>query len=304
MRIIFMGSPDFALPALQALIASPEHEVIAVYSQPPRPAGRGQKEQPTAIHRFAAEHGIPVHTPLTLKDPLAQEAFIALQADVAVVAAYGLLLPAAILTGCRLGCINIHPSLLPRWRGAAPIQRTIMAGDSETGIAIMQMDKGLDTGDVLALERFAIPARSTSASLHNILAEKGAHLLLNTLAQLETLTPTPQSSDGITYAHKITKEEAAITWNQPAEVIDNLIRGLTPWPTAYFTWQGENIKVFEADIVPYTGPSAPGTVIDQQLTIACSHNALRPTLIQRPGKKPMDTETVLRSLAIPQGSSL
>ncbi len=304
MRIIFMGSPDFAVPALKALIDSPEHDVIAVYSQPPRPAGRGQKEQPTAIHRYASEHGIEVRTPITLKEPATQAEFAALNADVAVVAAYGLLLPMPILTGCRLGCINIHPSLLPRWRGAAPIQRTIMAGDKETGIAIMQMDKGLDTGAVLALERLAVPAGSTSATLHDILAVKGAGLLLDTLSKLETITPIPQSEEGVTYAQKITKEEAAINWNQPAESIDNLIRGLTPWPTAYFTWQGENIKVFEAVIVPHTGTESPGTVLDQQLTIACTHNALRPTLIQRPGKKPMDTKTVLLTLPIPTGVSL
>ena len=306
MRIVFMGTPEFALPALQTLIQSPQHEVVAVYSQPPRRAGRGQKERPSPIHQLALEHEIPVCTPLTLKEPDIQKAFVAWKADVAVVTAYGLLLPKVILEAFPYGCVNIHPSLLPRWRGAAPIQRTIMAGDTETGVAIMQMDEGLDTGDVLALEKMPVPEACTAGQLHDAMAKHGAELLTQVLGSLENITAIPQLEDGITYAAKVHKSDGKINWNQPTDTIGCLIRGLSPWPGAFFDYEGEKIKISEANTVMNPENIAPGTVfyINRTLTIACSEGAIQPLKMQRPGKKAMKTEDLLRGFTIENGTKL
>jgi methionyl-tRNA formyltransferase len=238
MRLVFMGTPAFALPTLAALHES-GHEIVAVYSQPPRPAGRGQKETPSPVHQYAAQHGLAVFTPASLKLPEVQQQFAAHHADAAIVAAYGLLLPKPILEAYKLGCINIHPSLLPRWRGAAPIQRTIMAGDKETGITVMQMNEGLDTGDMLMVERYPIAPGTSAGALHDVLAEKAGPLLLKTLAQINTITPVKQPDAGVTYANKITKEEARINWNQPAETIYQHILGLSPSPGASLTYNND-----------------------------------------------------------------
>ena len=286
MRITFMGTPEFAVPTLQALIDSPDHEVVAVYSQPPRPAGRGHHETPSPTHQLALKTGIPVFTPTSLKSPEAQEQFAAHQADLAVVAAYGLLLPQPILDAYPLGCINIHPSDLPRWRGAAPIQRTIMAGDTHSAMCIMQMDAGLDTGDVLLRQPVRVPATTTAGELHDKMAALGAECLLKTLEMHGRLQPYKQSAEGVTYAHKITKDEALIDWTRPAPEILHHIRGMNPYPAAQTDIAGERIKIFAAELS--TAPHAP-------LTFACGDGQhLRLTELQRPGKKRMSAEDALR----------
>lgn len=300
MKVIFMGTPDFAVPTLAALIAS-EHDVIAVYSQPPRPAGRGHKEQPSPVHQLAASHGIPVYHPVSLKGEAEQQAFAALSADVAVVAAYGLLLPPPILSGTRLGCINVHPSDLPRWRGAAPLQRTIMAGDATSAMCIMQMDVGLDTGDVLLRQSAAIPDNWNAGDLHDHMAQLGAAMILDTLAQHDSLTPAPQSADGVTYAHKITKEQLRINWSLPAREVLNHIRGLAPYPAATAMLGDELLKITQATLAEDSG--AAGTALDDALLIACGDGALRITELQRAGKKRMSADEVLRGFAIPKGTS-
>lgn len=305
MKLIFMGTPEFAVPALKALIESP-HEVAAVYSQPPRPAGRGQKLTPSPVQQLAQEHGIPVYTPATLKTADAQEMFRSHQADLAVVAAYGLLLPKAILDAPRLGCINIHPSLLPRWRGAAPIQRTVLAGDTETAVCIMQMDEGLDIGPVLLQEHTPVGETETTGQLHDRLAKLGARLCLQAVDALaETgLTHTPQTEDGVTYATKIQKSEARLNWNQPAQTVLNAIRGFNPFPGAFFEYHGEPIKVLEAELVFLPKPNVPGYVLDKRLAIACADHAIRPLTLQRPGKKPGALADFLNGLRIPDGTFL
>lgn len=304
MRLIFMGTPFFALPTLKALHEA-GHTVAAVYTQPPRPAGRGHKETPSPVHNYALEHGLPVFTPVSLKSPEEQAAFAAHKADIAVVVAYGLLLPQVILDACPLGCINVHPSLLPRWRGAAPIQRTIMAGDQETGICIMQMDAGLDTGDILLKERYPVSSGTTAGQLHDDLSQKAGPLVLRTLEGLQngTITPIKQTDTGVEYARKITREESHIDWNRPAEEIYHQILGLNPAPGAYFIHNGENIKIFEAKIA-YGNGRMPGTVLDDRLGIACKPGILYPTVLQRPGKRRMMTEELLNGFAIPPGTRL
>lgn len=294
MRIIFMGTPAFALPALEAVHA--RHEIIAVYTQPPRPAGRGQKERPSPVQLYAEAHGLPVFTPLSLKNetlPLA---------DVAVVAAYGLLLPEHILNAPRLGCINVHPSLLPRWRGAAPLQRTLMAGDTQTGVCIMHMEAGLDTGPVYACEHYNIPPEMDAGGLHDTLAARGASLLAEVLDKLETLTPVPQAEQGVTYAKKITKQEARLDWSRPAAELLHHIRGLSPSPAAWCEMQGEAVKIFRAALSDAHG--TPGTVLDDKLTIACGDSALTLLDIQRPGKKRMPASEALKSWNLAPGSTL
>lgn len=305
-KIVFMGTPSFAVPTLQALHDA-GHHVVAVYSQPPRPAGRGQKEMPSPVHQLAESLGIPVYTPVSLKEPAEQQAFKALGAEIAVVAAYGLLLPKAILEAYPFGCINIHPSLLPRWRGAAPIQRAIMAGDAETGVVIMQMNEGLDTGDMLMFVRVPLPPRVNAGQLHDSLARLGAQLIGMTLDGLSerTIRAIPQPETGVTYAKKIRKEEAYIGWNQPVHAIDCLIRGLSPWPGAYTMLDKEVIKILEAEpVIEHKPMSTPGQVMDHQLTIACADGAIRPLKVQRPGKKIMDTEEMLRGYPVPPGTQL
>jgi methionyl-tRNA formyltransferase len=301
MNIIFMGSPDFALPTLEALIAS-EHTVVGVYSQPPKPAGRGKKDRKTAIHTLAEKHSLPVFTPKSLKGKKEQDDFKTLSADIAVVAAYGLILPKAILSACPKGCINIHPSLLPRWRGAAPIQRTIMAGDKETGVCIMQMDEGLDTGDILVQEMLEIEEHMNAGLLHDSLAELGAQLILQTLKN--NYVPKPQGEKDTTYAEKISKQEAAIDWSLDAKVIYNHIRGLSPWPGAYFTFNGERIKLLAAEWHEPDHRAPAGTALDEHLTISCGKGTLTPLELQRAGKKPMPRDVFLRGFDIPTGTVL
>lgn len=294
MRIIFMGTPEFAVPALKSLIAS-EHQIVAVYTQPPRPAGRGQKERKSPIHLLAEQNNIPVFTPekLTTNNPQ-------LTADISLVAAYGLLLPEWFLKSFKYGCINIHPSALPRWRGAAPIQRTVLAGDATTDICIMQMEKGLDTGAVLKRETLSVPPRITSGELHDILAEKSVPLLLDVLKNIDSIKPEIQSAEGVTYAKKIEKSEARIDWSKSAEEIDRQIRGLNPFPGAYFEINGERVKVWEADVVGCRLQVAGDVTLDDGLTIKCGVDALKLLKLQREGKKAVPVEEFLRGFPIPK----
>lgn len=301
MKLIFMGTPDFAVPCLQALIDSKDHEVVAVYSQPPRPAGRGHKLSPSPVHQCAEQAGIPVYTPASLKDEQAQASFAGHGSEAAIVAAYGLILPQAILDACPKGCLNIHPSDLPRWRGAAPIQHTILAGDESTSMCIMQMDAGLDTGDVLWREPVAIPEGVTAGELHDLMAQLGAKCLLKVLEQFEQLTPQPQQGEPL-YAHKITKEDARIDWQQSAQAIVQQIRAMNPYPGAHTQLHGQTIKIFDALISNLSSQAEPGTVLDEQLTIACGDRALHVTALQRPGKPRMAAEDALRGWAVPVGS--
>ncbi len=300
MRIVFMGTPAFAVTALQRLLAA--HEIAAVYTQPPRPAGRGRKARPSAVQVFAEQHGLPVRSPLSLKMPDVQAEFAALKADVAVVAAYGLILPQAVLDAPRLGCINIHASLLPRWRGAAPIQRAIMAGDTGSGVTIMQMDAGLDTGAMLGRAEAAITDQTTSGELHEVLAKMGGELIVTALDRLDhgTLKATPQPTTGVVMAAKIDKAEARIDFNRPARDVLRLIHGLSPYPGAWFAHGAERIKVLKVEAV--SGQGAPGTILDDRLTIACTQGAVRLLTVQRAGKGPMSAEEFLRGYALPKAS--
>lgn len=300
MRIVFMGTPDFAVPTLTALVAA-GHDVVAAYSQPPRAAGRGKQLQPTAVHRAADVLGIPVRTPVSLKGAEEQAAFAALGADVAVVAAYGLILPQAVLDAPRLGCLNVHGSLLPRWRGAAPVQRAILAGDAATGVTIMQMERGLDTGPMLAKVETPI-AGKTAGELTAELAEKGAALMVSVLADLPAHPPVVQPEAGVTYAHKIDKAESRLDFSQSAVQVERQIRAFAPAPGAFFELEGERYRVLAAEVAAGTG--IPGTTLDAALTIACGEGALRPALIQRAGKPAMETAALLRGRAIAAGTRL
>lgn len=305
LRLAFMGTPDFAVPCLRALIDA-GHEVAAVYAQPPRPAGRGQKPRPTPVAAFAESHGIPVHTPLSLKSPEEQEKFRALGLDAAVVVAYGLILPRAILDTPRLGCVNVHASLLPRWRGAAPIQRAIEAGDLETGVTIMAMDVGLDTGPMILKQATAITADDNAQTLHDRLSAMGAALILPALAGLAdgSVIPEPQPEAGVTYARKIEKPEARIDWSRPAAEIDRQIRAFAPFPGAWFGHGGTRIKVLRAEPLDIASDAAPGTVIDEPLVIACGEGALRLVTLQREGKSAMAADALLRGYPLPPGTVL
>jgi methionyl-tRNA formyltransferase len=305
MRIVFMGTPIFALPALKALHEA-GHDIVAVYSQPPRPAGRGQKETPSVVHQYALEHSFPVYTPTSLKSSEVQTEFADHKADYAIVAAYGLLLPKPILDAYPLGCINIHPSLLPRWRGAAPIQRTIMAGDKDTGIAIMQMDEGLDTGDILAMQAFGIPDGMNAGELHAELSEHAAPLLLATLKKLQegTCTPVKQLDTGVEYAKKITKDECALDFSKSSERLYHQILGLSPAPGAYFTYNGEHIKIFDATFDNTAHGKQHSTILNDQLAIACGDGVLYPKLLQRPNKKRMLLGEFLNGFTIPTHATL
>ena len=294
MKIVFMGTPEFSVPVLEALARA--HEVVCVYSQPPRPAGRGKKDRPSPVQARAEELGLPVRHPVSLRTPEAQAEFAALGADVAVVVAYGLILPQVVLDAPRLGCLNIHASLLPRWRGAAPIHRAIMAGDAETGVCIMQMEAGLDTGPVLMREATAIGATETTGQLHDRLSEMGARLIGQALAALPGLTPVPQPAEGVTYAQKIDKAEARIDWTRPAVEVDRQIRGLSPFPGAWCEIAGERVKLLQSELA--TGQGAPGQVLSG-LTIACGTGAVAITLAQREGKRAMAPDDFLRGFALP-----
>jgi methionyl-tRNA formyltransferase len=305
MRLIFMGTPDFAATALYALIAA-GHDIACVYSQPPRPAHRGKQMQMSAVHLLAEQHGLPVRTHVSLKTPLAQSEFAALRADIAVVAAYGLLLPQAILDAPQLGGINIHASLLPRWRGAAPIHRALEAGDSETGVCIMQMEAGLDTGPVLLRESMGIASDETTGTLHDKLAALGAQLVVRALATYAHLNPHAQSADGITYAKKIDKAEARLDFSQSADVLERRIRAFNPAPGAYLEINGDRLKILSAAISrSLQCPATPGQLLDDQFTICCGNGtALQPLVVQRPGKQAVTTDAFLRGYQLPVGTIL
>jgi methionyl-tRNA formyltransferase len=293
MKIIFMGTPDFSVPVLEALHQT--HEIVAVYCQPPRPAGRGKADRPTPVHARANALGLPVRHPVSLRSEDAAKDVAALGADVAVVVAYGLILPQAILDAPRLGCLNIHASLLPRWRGAAPIHRAILAGDAETGICIMQMEAGLDTGPVLRRESLTIGRQETTQELHDRLSQLGSQMIVQVLADLP-LKAEPQDQSGVTYAAKIDKAEARIDWTRPAAEVDRQIRGLSPFPGAWCEVAGERVKLLRSRLA--TGSGLPGTVL-HGLVIACGEGAVEVTLAQREGKKPMPPEDFLRGFALP-----
>jgi len=311
LRLAFMGTPDFAVPTLAELVGQ-GHDIAAVYSQPPRPRGRGLALQPGPVHAFAEKHGIEVRAPLSLKGAEEQAAFAALDLDAAVVAAYGLLLPGPILDAPRLGCFNLHGSLLPRWRGAAPVQRAIMAGDAQTGVMVMKMEEGLDTGPVLMAERVKI-ARQTGGELAAQLSRLGADLMVRALGALERggVAAVAQSEDGVTYARKILKEEARIDWSKSAMEIDRLVRGLSPFPGAWTEVNGERLKVLYAE--PAAGAGRPGVTLDDVLTVACGPDlnaasggdgALRLVKVQRAGGKAMAAADLLKGFAVPRGTRL
>jgi len=301
MRIVFMGTPEFSVPVLEALVDA-GHEIAAVYSQPPRPAGRGKKDRPGPVHARANEMGLEVRTPVSVRTDEALAEFAALEADVAVVVAYGLILPQAILDAPAQGCLNIHASLLPRWRGAAPIHRAIMAGDAETGVCIMQMEAGLDTGPVLLREAVPIEAEQTTAQLHDVLSALGADLIVQALTRLDDLEPQVQPDAGVTYAAKIDKAEARIDWSQPAVEVDRLIRGLSPFPGAWFELQGSRIKVLGSRLVD--GEGTAGTVLDDALHVACGSGSVALTRLQKAGKGAQDVDVFQRGMQIAVGADL
>ncbi|SCW94319.1 methionyl-tRNA formyltransferase [Sphingobium faniae] len=297
MRIIYMGTPDFAVPALNAL-GQAGHEIVAVYSQPPRPAGRGKALRPSPVHQRAEAMGIDVRTPMNLKDASVQEAFAALKADVAVVAAYGLILPSAVLEAPRFGCLNIHASLLPRWRGAAPIQRAILAGDNLSGVTIMDMEAGLDTGPMRAKHVTPIEDK-TAGALTEELAQAGGALMVEVLDDLSLHPPVAQPEDGVTYAAKIDKTEARIDFAQDAHRVERQVRAFNPFPGAFFEYHGERFRVLAAQVEEHDG--AAGALLDNSLLIGCGHGAIRPTLIQRAGKGAMSAGELLRGFEMPAG---
>ena len=302
MRLIFMGTPDFSVPTLDALVAA-GHDIVAVYTQPPRPAGRGKQPRPTPVAARAEALGLPVRTPLNFKDQADRDALAALNADAAIVVAYGLLLPQAVLDAPRQGCYNLHASLLPRWRGAAPIQRAIMAGDNESGVCVMKMALGLDTGPVALTAHTPIAADDTASTLHDRLSEIGAPLMVEAMNQLAagSLSLSEQPAEGV-YAAKIDKAEARIDWTRPAADVDRHIRGLSPFPGAWFEWQGERIKVLLSEISD--GAGMAGEVLDEALSVGCGDGAVRLMRLQRAGKGPMAAADFLRGRAITRGQRL
>lgn len=305
MRIAFMGTPPFAVPTLAALHAA-GHEIVAVYTQPPRPAQRGKKLQQSAVHLWAEEHGLPVRTPKSLRNEEAQAEFAALDLDIAVVAAYGLILPQAILNAPREGCLNVHGSVLPRWRGAAPVQRAILAGDAETGVTIMQMDVGLDTGAMRLIETTPV-AGKTAGLLTDELAEMGALMMVKVLSDLHAFPPVPQPEEGVTYAAKIDKSEARLDFLTSAVQVERQVRAFNPMPGAFFELDGERYKILATELVHPAGTvagAAPGVTLDDALTIACNPGAIRATRVQRAGKPAMDAAELLRGRPIAKGTRL
>ena len=299
MRIVFMGSPEFSVPVLEALVAA-GHEIVAVYCQPPRPAGRGKKERPTPVHARALELGFEVRHPVSLRSDEALAEFASFEAEVAVVVAYGLILPQAALDTPAYGCLNIHASLLPRWRGAAPIHRAILAGDAQTGVCIMQMEAGLDTGPVLLREATPIGAEETTAELHDRLSALGASTVVKALSQLDNLTPEAQPEDGVTYAEKIDKAEARIDWSQPAEVVDRQIRGLSPLPGAWCELNGARVKLLASRLA--SGSGVAGEVINTPPYVACGSGAVQLLRLQNAGSRAQDAEEFLRGTPLPLGT--
>ena len=304
LRLAFMGTPDFAVPSFAALIAA-GHEIAAVYCQPPRPGGRGQHPRPSPVQQAAAAAGLPLHMPTRL-DGAAAAAFAALRLDAAVVASYGLILPKAVLGAPRLGCFNVHASLLPRWRGAAPIQRAILAGDDRTGITIMQMDEGLDTGPMLLAEAVPIGADTTAQQLHDRLAVLGARLIVEALAGVtqHRLVAKPQPAEGVSYAKKLRREEGALDWRRPAAALARTVRAFDPWPGTWFEHRGQRVKVLAAAVSAVPAVAAPGTVLDQRLLVACGEGALRPLTLQRPGRGAQDVDAFLRGYPVAAGAAL
>lgn len=296
MKIIFMGTPDFSVPVLQALVDA-GHDVVAVYCQPPRPAGRGKKDRPSPVQQHAENLGLRVRHPISLRNEAAQAEFAGFDADIAVVVAYGLILPQEILDAPARGCLNIHASLLPRWRGAAPIHRAIMAGDAQTGVCIMQMDAGLDTGAVLLRKATPIGGEETTADLHDRLSDMGAGLIIEALARLDDLTPVAQPDDGVCYASKIDKAEARVDWARPAVEVDRLIRGLSPFPGAWCEVAGERVKLLRSRLSDGQGDA--GQVLSG-FTIACGTGAVEVLQAQRPGKRPMEVLEFLRGTELPE----
>ena len=301
MRIVFMGTPDFSVPVLDALVDA-GHEIICVYCQPPRPAGRGKKDRPTPVHTRAAELGLPIRHPASLRNGPAHDEFAALNADVAVVVAYGLILPQAILDAPKRGCLNIHASLLPRWRGAAPIHRAILSGDGQTGVCIMQMEAGLDTGPVLQRAEITIGSEETTDQLHDRLSALGAVEVVDVLAKLDSLKPQAQSESGVTYAHKIDKSEARIDWTCAAPEVDRLIRGLSAFPGAWTLHDETRIKVLGSRLGE--GVGTPGMVLLNPLRVACGSGAVELTRLQRAGKGAQDAETFLNGWPLDEGTFL
>lgn len=303
LRLVYMGTAAFAVPSLRAL-ATGRHQVVAVYTQPARPAGRGLEPRPSPVQVAAAALGVRVETPARLRDPAQREALRALRPDLVVVAAYGLILPKPILEVPRFGCINLHASLLPRWRGAAPIQRALLAGDAETGITIFTMEPSLDTGPILAMERVPITAESDAKSLHDRLAVLAAEMVGPVVEALAAgrARPQPQPVDGVTYADKIAKAEARLDWSRPAAFLERQLRALNPWPGCWTTVGRERLRVLAGEVVPGTG--APGEILDERLTVACGQDALRLTRVQRAGGKPMAADAFARGFAVPVGSQL
>jgi len=307
LRVVFMGTPRFSVPVLSEILGA-GHDVVAVYSQPPRPAGRGMAETPSPVHAFATASGIEVRTPKSLRTADVQAAFQDLRADVAVVVAYGLILPRPILEAPVHGCLNLHASKLPRWRGAAPIQRAIMAGDRETAVMVMQMEEGLDTGPVCLAEHVEIGRDTTAGELHDVLSERGASLMVRALSALErgSLGATPQPAEGVTYAAKIDKAETRIDFSRPAAAVHDHVRGLSPMPGAWCEValgdKVERLKVLRTTTAD--GSGAPGTVLDDELTVACGEGAVRLVEVQRAGKKPVSADELLRGFPVPRGTRL
>lgn len=306
MKVIFMGTPEFSCPTLQKLIDDQEIEIIAVYTKEPKVAGRGHKVTNSAIHNLALKHNLKVITPKTLKTKESQAEFINLKADVAVVVAYGLILPKEILEGTKLGCINIHPSLLPRWRGAAPIQRTIIESDDETGITIIKMDEGVDSGNIIVQERFTIDNQILSSELEAKLSIMGAEILLKTLKEINSgnFQETKQNISLVTYAKKLEKEEAGINWNLEAKKIHDKIRGLNSTIGTFFIYQNERIKILKSEIINLENNEIPGKIINKNFTIACKDNAIKPLILQKPGKNPLKIEEFLRGFNFEIGEIL
>lgn len=308
MKIVFMGTPSFAEPTLQALIKKYQpSSICAVYTKPPKPKGRGQEIQKSPIHLLADEYNIPVLTPINFKNEADVEQLRSMEPDIIVVVAYGLIIPKSVLSIPKLGCINLHPSKLPRWRGAAPLQHTILSGDEKSAICTMLMDEGMDTGDVLLTQEFDVPSEMTAYSLHDYCATEGANLMVQTLEGLEkhTITPKPQATDGITYASKITREHEKLNFNQSAFLVNCQIRTFSPRPGAYFEYKNETIKIICAEVDERLSHNfTPGTVINEHLHIACTQGIIKPSLLQREGRKMLYTEAFLRGFTIPKDTVL